>query len=152
MEEANIARVHAKNLSISTKHAIEISNFIRGKTLKFSKDKLQSVINGTFAIPFRRFNRDMGHKPNIAAGRYPQKAAKAILELLASLESNALNKGLNVEQLYIKQIIPNKASRPWHPSRLLRRRMKRTHIDIVATEREIKKEEKKTEQAKPIKK
>lgn len=135
------AKVHGKDLSISTKQSIEIANFIRGKNIEKAKNELKKVIEKKLAIPFKRYNRDMGHKKgNIAAGRYPQKAAKEFLNLLNSLESNAQNKGLSTN-LVIKIIIPNKASRPWHYGRRRRIKMKRTHIEIIAEE--IKKENKK---------
>ena len=129
------AVVNGRDLSISTKHAVEICSFIRGKSVKKSKEMLSRVVEGKLAVPFTRFNRDMGHKKgNIAAGRYPVKAAKEIINLLNSLEANAQNKGLNTESIYIRQIIANQASRPWHFGRIRRRKMKRTHIKILAEE------------------
>lgn len=143
MDESNLARVYGRDIPISAKHAVEIANFIRGKSIQESKNKLQQVLDHKIAVPFTRYNRDIGHKPNIGAGRYPQKAIEHMIKLLNSLEANALNKGLNIEQLFIKEIITNKASEPYHPSRLLRRRMKRTHIRIVAQEKELKEKEEK---------
>lgn len=129
------AKVIGRDLSISTKHAVEISKFIRGKSIKKSKELLNKVIEGKIAIPFTRFNRDMGHKKgNIAAGRYPKSASLEIVKLLNSLEANAQNKGLDVNSLYIKKIIANRASRPWHFGRQRRIKMKRTHIEIIAEE------------------
>mgnify|MGYP001596982172 FL=1 len=83
----------------------------------------------------------------MAAGRYPFKASRHILTLLSSLEANAQNKGLNVGSLYLKSIITNRASRPYHFGRMRRIKMKRTHIQIIATERiEEKKQSKQTQQ------
>jgi large subunit ribosomal protein L22 len=141
MINENQAKIVGKDLSISTKQSIEIANFIRGKNIEKAKNELQKVIEKKLAIPFRRYNRDMGHKKgNIAAGRYPQNAAKEFLNLLNGLEANAQNKGLSTN-LIIKTIIPNKASRPWHYGRRRRIKMKRTHIEIIAEE--VKKENKK---------
>jgi len=141
MINENQAKIVGKDLSISTKQSIEIANFIRGKNIEKAKNELKKVIEKKLAIPFKRYNRDMGHKKgNIAAGRYPQNAAKEFLNLLNGLEANAQNKGLSTN-LIIKTIIPNKASRPWHYGRRRRIKMKRTHIEIIAEE--IKKETKK---------
>jgi large subunit ribosomal protein L22 len=135
MINENQAKISGKDLSISTKQSIEIANFIRGKNIQKAKNELQKVIEKKLAIPFKRFNRDMGHKKgNIAAGRYPQNAAKEFLNLLNGLEANAQNKGLSTNNLIIKTIIPNKASRPWHYGRRRRIKMKRTHIEIIAEE------------------
>ncbi len=130
-----VAKVIGRNLSISTKQAAEICKFIRGKPVKKSKELLSKVAEGKLAVPFTRFNRDMGHrKGKIAAGRYPKRASLEIIKLLNSLEANAQNKGLDSNSIYIKKIVANKASTPWHFGRLRRRKMKRTHIEIVAEE------------------
>tara|TARA_Y100000310_G_scaffold191080_1_gene191078 strand:+ start:3210 stop:3737 length:528 start_codon:yes stop_codon:yes gene_type:complete len=134
-EHAAIAK--GRNLSISTKHATEICNFIRGKSLQKSKALLQEVVERKTAVPFKVFNNNMGHRSGkIASGRYPEKAANEIINLLNSAESNAQNKGLNVETLFISAIIPNQASRPAHFGRK-RGKMKRTHVDIKVEEKEV---------------
>lgn len=137
-------------MPISTKHAIEICNFIRGKNLLQSKGFLEKVLQKKKAVPFRRFNRDMGHRPgSVGPGRYPQKASSIILKLLESLEVNAQNKGLDTATLYLKTVVPNKGSNVWHYGRQKRRRMKLTHIFMLAEEKAEKKEEKKEEKKKP---
>ena len=146
MADEHIASVYGKDIPISTKHAIEICNFIRGKSLQKSKKFLEQVMAQKTAVPFKIYKRNVGHKPgNMAAGRYPTKASRYILSLLSSLESNAENKGLDVNSLYLTTIIPNKASRPFHFGRKRRIKMKRTHIHIFAEEqkREVKKPEQK---------
>lgn len=136
------AIVNGRDLSISKKHAVEICSFIRGKSVERSKQLLQQVIEKKIALPFRRFNRDMGHRRGaMAAGRYPFKASKVILQLLGSLEANAQNKGLDTKSLYITHIVANKAPTPWHYGRLRRRKMKRAHVTIVAGEKAVKKQE-----------
>ncbi len=144
----NSATVNGKDMPISTKHSIEICNFIRGKNLLKSKEFLSKVLEKKKAVPFKRFNRDMGHRPgSVGPGRYPQKATSIILKLLESLEVNAQNKGLDTASLYLKTVIPNKGSNVWHYGRQRRRRMKLTHIFMQAEEKVEKKEEtkKKTE-------
>jgi large subunit ribosomal protein L22 len=146
----NSATVNGKDMPISTKQSIEICNFIRGKNLLLSKDFLEKVLQKKKAVPFRRFNRDMGHKPgSIGPGRYPQKASNLILKLLESLEVNAQNKGLDTATLYLKTVVPNKGSNVWHYGRQRRRRMKLTHIFMLAEEKAEKKEEKKEAKKKP---
>ena len=143
----NQARANGRDLPISTKHAIEICNFIRGKPLSKAKKILARVLDMKQAIPMNRFNKDRGHKPgNISAGQYPLKASEEILQLLDGVEANAQNKGLDTASLIIKTIIPNKASRPWHYGRQKRRKTKRTHISIIVEE--VKKETSKKETSK----
>ena len=131
-----IARAIGRDLPISTKNSVEVCNHIRGKSLKKSKYILQKVIEKEIAIPFRRFNTDRGHKRgNIAAGRYPIKSCSNILDLLNSAEHNAINKGLNTNNLFVKNVIANRASRPFHSGRKIRRKMKRTHIEVILEEK-----------------
>ena len=84
----------------------------------------------------------MGHKSGIAAGRFPQKTTNQIIRLLDEVETNAQNKGLNVDDLYISHVCAHKASAPWHYGRQRRRKMKRTHVEIVVEEKEEKKKQK----------
>lgn len=144
MEKNNTVHINGRDLPISTKYSIEICNFIRNKSIKRAKVQLNLVLEKKVAVPARRFNKDRGHKPGkIAAGFYPQKATKEILKLLTSLEGYAQNKGLDKENLYIKEIIPNKASTQYHYGRIRGIQNKSTHIKIVASEMKKKEEPKK---------
>ncbi|MBT5215111.1 50S ribosomal protein L22 [Candidatus Woesearchaeota archaeon] len=130
------AKVVGRNLAISTKHAIVISKYIRGKKLSWAKDKLEKVLDYKAAVPFTVHQKKIGHrKGNMSSGRYPINATKEVIMLLNSAEANALNKGLDTESLVISSIIPNLASRPWHNGRQRRRKMKRTHLEIVLEEK-----------------
>jgi large subunit ribosomal protein L22 len=57
------------------------------------------------AVPFKRHNDSMGHRKGpMAAGRYPQKAAKEFIKLLINAESNAEYKGIEPENMRITHI------------------------------------------------
>jgi len=149
MSEEHIAKVNSKDLPISTKSSIEVCNFIRSKSVADSKRLLKDVLNGKVAIPAKRFNKDRGHKPGrIAAGIYPRNVCKHVIELLESVEANAQNKGLNVNNLIIKSVVPNKASAPWRFGRHRRRKTKRTHISIIVEEKSVKKPKDKVKEEK----
>ena len=90
-----IAKVNGKDLRISTKESIEICNFIRNRNLGKARQLLEQVLKQKIAVPYKIFNTDTGHKPGIAAGRYPRNASIAIIGLLNSVEANAENMGLN---------------------------------------------------------
>lgn len=140
------AKISGRNLPISTKQSVEICNFIRYKSTEKSKKLLENVIQMKSAVPFRRYNKDIGHrKGKMASGRFPIKASEFILNLVKGVEANAKNKGLNGE-LIIESIIANKGERNWRYGRLRRRKNKRTHIDIVVTEKKT--EKKKTKEVK----
>jgi len=154
----NYAIVDVRDLPISTKHAIEICNCIRGKNLLKSKKFLEDAKSMKKAVPFKRFKGDVGHKKGkIGPGRYPVKACEAILKLVESLEINAQNKGLDTASLFLKEIVPNRGSNVMRYGRQRRRTRKLTHIFMLAEEsiKEKKKkesEEKKAEKPKEEKK
>jgi len=143
----NMAKAYGSNLPISTKKSVEIANNIRGWNVQKAKTYLENVINKKQAVKMNRYNRDTAHKKEIAAGKYPINAAKDILMVLKSAESNALNKGMNTKDLVITHISAHIASRPWHYGRKRRSKMKRSHIQIIVEE--VKKAKpKKTEEKK----
>ena len=144
-EEEHIAKAVGRALPISTKQSIEICAFIRRRHLEKAKKKLVDVINKRSAIPFKRFNDNIGHKKEMAAGSYPEKACSHILKLLEAVEANAQFKGLNTSNLGIIHICAHKAARPWHYGRQRRRKTKRTNVEIIVQE---KAEEKKSKEAK----
>lgn len=140
-----MARAIGRSLPISFKQSIEICNFIRNKSINYAKNTLNGVVNEGRAIPFKRFNKDVGHKKNMAAGRYPKKASSEILNLINNVEANAQFKGLNTSNLVITHINANKASLVTHFGRKRSRRAKRTNVEIVV-------QEKATEKKQPAKK
>lgn len=137
----NQALVNAYNLPFSWKDAVEVCRFLRRRTIQDAKKVLERVLEKKTAVPIKKFGlRDRGHRPGkVGPGFYPQKSSMYILKLLKTLEANAQDKGLNVSNLVLKELIPNKASQPWHSGRQRRRKMKRTHIKIIAEEIKSKK-------------
>jgi large subunit ribosomal protein L22 len=130
----NMSKASGRDLGISTKKAVEICNTLRGKKLEKAKNYLAGVVELKLAVPMKRFRRDTGHKAGMAAGRYPVKAATAILEILESAESNAQNKGLSTKDMIIVHMCAHTASKPWHYGRKKRQKMKRTHVEVVLAE------------------
>ncbi|MBD3310430.1 50S ribosomal protein L22 [Candidatus Woesearchaeota archaeon] len=147
-DKEHMARTVGVALPISTKQSIEICNHIRNKNVESAKKILQDAIEKKKAIPFRRFNNDVGHKPGMAAGRYPVKACSRILELVNTAEANAQFKGLNTSLLTITHINAQNASRPWRYGRQRRRQSKRCHIEIVVQEMPEEKKAKKVKKGK----
>ena len=93
-----------REMNISPKHAREICTAIKGMLVDRAKTYLEEVIDMKRSVPFRRYNRKVGHRSDQKgwdAGRYPVKAAQEILDLLDSLEKNATNKGLEVDRLLL---------------------------------------------------
>lgn len=150
--EEHSARASADNVFISSKHSVEICRLVRYKTTSQAKKILEEVIALKRAVPFKRYKRNVGHKPGMAAGRFPQKAAKEILRLVKAVEANAQFKGLNTADLKITKLIANRASHPVTGGRH-RTIARRTNLEIEATETKEekgkKKEEKRGKREKP---
>jgi large subunit ribosomal protein L22 len=152
-----MAKAMGRDAAISTKQAVEISNYLRHRKVSQAKNLLEMAIQKKHAIPFKRFTDGLGHKPGkMAAGRYPVKASKVFLKLLESVEANAQTKGLNTSELEIVHICAHQAHRPVHYGRNSGREFKRTHIELVVQEtaekkREKKEEKKETKEAEPVK-
>lgn len=96
-----------RDLRISPKAAREICNYIRGMNLQKAKEVLREVIELKRAIPYRRHKKKIPHRRGLQgfyAGRYPVKAAAAILKVLEAVEANAEFKGLYTDRLRIVHI------------------------------------------------
>jgi len=129
----NNAKAVGIGLPISRKQSINICNKLRGMNVQKAKHLLENVTKMKEAIPMTRFNKDMGHKAGMAAGRYPIKACQQILDLLKSAEANAQFKGLGTANLAIKHVSAQKGvSTQRHGRR--RTDAKRTHIELVLEE------------------
>ena len=144
----HMAKASGKLLAISTKASIEICNSIRKKTVAKAKNLLKEVITLRKPVKYTRFMNGAGHKKGMASGKYPVKASSEILKVIETAEANAQFKGLNTSNLIINHLSAHKAGNVWHYGRVRRRKMKRTHIEIIVEEG---KSEKKTADKKPVK-
>jgi large subunit ribosomal protein L22 len=90
-----MARATGKELHISPKHSVEVCRAIRGLPVTSAIDLLENVIAKKEAIAFKRYNqmvphrRRNGYSGKGGPGRYPVKAAKAILRVIESAQANA---------------------------------------------------------------
>ena len=104
---------------------------------------LREVIALKRPVPFRRFHGKVAHRRQLQgwpAGRYPVKAAKAILKVLENAKANAEYKGLDTSRLVIihaaaqqgpkiKRYVPRAFGRAAPFFEQL------THVEIVVEER-----------------
>ena len=103
-DPAITAKAMAYELNVSPKHCIEILREIRGKKLAVAKTYLEDVIAKKKSVPFKRFNRNVGHKRHQTgwdAGRYPVKACGEILTIIKNAEANAEYKGLDTDNMRV---------------------------------------------------
>jgi len=101
LDPARTAIAAGRDLRVSYKDTVELLNAIRGLKLEEAKKRLEDVIAKRKPIPYRVHNRKVGHKRGMSAGRYPVKAAKAVLKVLLNAEANAEYKGLDASRLWV---------------------------------------------------
>jgi len=98
----NTSRALGKEMSVSPKHCREVCKMLTGMKVEDAKKYLEEVIELKRAVPYTRFKMYLNPKPKIGPGRYPKNAAKAILRVLQSAQSNAEYKGLDAENMRVK--------------------------------------------------
>jgi len=138
-----IAKALGIDIGISTKDSIEICDAIRKKPVARAKKMLEGSMTQDSPIRYNKFSEGASHKPGIGMGRYPVKAATAILKLISSAEANAQVKGLG-KNLIVVHARAQHGTRSMKYGRLSRRIAKRTHVEIALGEVKPKKEKKAT--------
>lgn len=133
------AKALAHELHISPKHAVEICRELKHRPLKSAKSILQDVIALKRAIPMRRYNHDVPHRPGIGPGRYPKRAATELLRLLKDAESNAEYKGLDAERLVVAHMAARRGrviqgSTPRAYGRFSRKNVETVTVEVVLQE------------------
>jgi len=96
------SRALGKELGVSPKHCREVCKMLKGMKVEDAKKYLQGVIELKVAVPYTRFKMYLNPKPKVGPGRYPRNAAKAILRVLESAQSNAEYKGLEADNMKVK--------------------------------------------------
>ena len=129
-EKRNEASVNGKSLPISTKKSADICRFIMKKKITKAIENLEEILVKKKALPMKG---EIPHKKGIMAGGYPEKTIKHFIKLLKSLQANAsVNE---IEDPIITMAVANMASKPY--GKFGRWRRKRTHVKIIATEKNI---------------
>jgi large subunit ribosomal protein L22 len=114
-----------RDLKVSHKNTREVTNIIKGMTLEKAKEFLENVILMKQPVPFKRHNKKVGHRRGMKqfkwpSGRYPEKSARFVYEVLSNAESNAEYKGLDTEKCRIIHAATMKA-------RKIKRYIERAH-------------------------
>ncbi|KXB02085.1 50S ribosomal protein L22 [candidate division MSBL1 archaeon SCGC-AAA261F19] len=103
IEDKECAKAMGKELRISPKDSAEVCRAIKDMNLGKAKEFLELVINKEKPVPYRKHGKKLAHKKGsgYGSGRYPVKAARAILDVLDNAEANASYKGMDSERLKI---------------------------------------------------
>jgi len=137
------AKASGRELKVSHKASREVCKAIKGKMLAEAKEYLRDVVAKKRAIPYTRYNKKLPHRHGIVnafSGRYPIKASEQILDVLESAQSNAENKGLDVDRLRIihaaaYQGVKMKRYAPRAHGRASPKYDTTTHVEIVLDEK-----------------
>ena len=98
------AKAIGKEMPISPKFTREICGMVRGMKVNTAIKTLEGVIALETPVPLKRYNKRVSHKQGVGPGRYPKKAAAAVLGVIKSAVANAEYKGLSVDDMVIKTI------------------------------------------------
>ena len=105
------AKAMLRDRQMSHKHAKEIAREIKGRTADDAVAYLEAVVDGEQSVPFRQHNTGVGHRKDIDgwdAGRFPEKASKAFLDLLENGIGNAESPGFDGGSMAIKHVAAHK--------------------------------------------
>lgn len=141
------ACAYGRSLPISTKTSVELCKALKNKTYAAAKEYLLLIMEEKAVVPFMRYKHNIGHRKGpFAAGRYPYNVSKFVLQILESAASNATNKGFASGDLIIKHISAHQGPKTMHSGRH-RGKAKKTHVQVILTEKKMTNEKKQQKKA-----
>ncbi|WP_225334790.1 50S ribosomal protein L22 [Halomicrobium urmianum] len=105
------AKAMLRERQMSHKHSKAIAREIKGMTAGEAVSYLEDVVEGEQSVPFKSHNSGVGHRSDIDgwdAGRYPEKASEAFLDLLENAIGNADHQGFDGESMEIMHVAAHK--------------------------------------------
>ena len=105
------AKAMLRERRMSHKHGKEIARELKGMTAGDATEYLEAVIAGERSVPFRSHNSGAGHRKDVDgwdAGRYPEKASEAFLDLLRNATGNADHQGFEADSMHIDHVAVHK--------------------------------------------
>ncbi|ADD03807.1 50S ribosomal protein L22 [Natrialba magadii ATCC 43099] len=105
------AKAMLRERHMSHKHSKEIARELKGRTVGNAQAYLQDVIDEKQSVPFKSHNTGAGHRSDIEgwdAGKYPEKASEAFLDLLENVAANADSQGFDGESMEIAHVAAHK--------------------------------------------
>jgi large subunit ribosomal protein L22 len=105
------AKAMLRERQMSHKHSKAIAREIKGMTAGEAVEYLEAVIEGDRSVPFKSHNSGVGHRKDIDgwdAGRFPEKASEAFLDLIENAVGNADHQGFDGEEMTILHVAAHK--------------------------------------------
>ena len=131
----NCASARVEGTNTSHKDLIQVCAAIRNRKADWAVSFLEKVADGEVPVLYRSYNKKIGHRRELGGrkGRYPQKAAKAVLKLLQSAMANGRVAGLGEEFTILtasantKEVYPRMAPK----GRRVRSALRTSRIEII---------------------
>jgi large subunit ribosomal protein L22 len=100
-DEEKTVKAIGRDMDISFKDTVMISDSIRGMMLPKAIQLLEDVVKKKRPVKYTRFQKGVGHRKGtqVKVGKYPQKAARHMLAVLRNMEANAEFKGLEASKI-----------------------------------------------------
>jgi large subunit ribosomal protein L22 len=105
------AKAMLRERQMSHKHSKAIAREIKGMTAGEATEYLEAVVNEEQSVPFKSHNSGVGHRNDIDgwdAGRFPEKASEAFLDLIENAVGNADHQGFDGEAMEIIHVAAHK--------------------------------------------
>jgi large subunit ribosomal protein L22 len=138
------AQTMAKNQPASLKYTTELIHQIKGKPINKAIQFLEDIIEQKRYLPLKKYKKKIGHRKGTAqnqtkTGRYPKKTAQIIIKILQTLQANADYKGMDKENLILKNAFTSQGhSKITHQTQGRisgkQRKKKSIHIEAIAVE------------------
>ena len=108
------AKCRISDLRAHYKNTYECARATKGMSLKKAINYMDNVLDHKQIIPFRRYTGGIGRHAQAKAfkhtqGRWPEKSAKAVRELLINLRANAESAKLDVDACVINHVVVQRA-------------------------------------------
>lgn len=102
-EPSKSGRSQSYDLNCSYKDLTQVLANLKGLSVAKAFTLIEECVELKKAIPFRKFNKGMGHRSELGGkkGKYPKKEANLALQLLNNAISNAKSKGLDEKNLVV---------------------------------------------------
>ncbi|MFB6172120.1 MAG: 50S ribosomal protein L22 [Haloarculaceae archaeon] len=105
------AKAMLRERHMSHKHSKEIAREIKGMTAGDAREYLEAVVRGERSVPFKSHNSGVGHRKDVEgwdAGRFPEKASEAFLDLIENAVNNADHQGFDGTSMTIMHVAAHK--------------------------------------------
>lgn len=110
LDKSDVVFALMSNINASYKDLCAVCDAIRYRSVGSAMKILDEVASGRVPVEYRRHNRYMGSRHELAGnkGRYPKKCAGIVMKVLSNAYANAKSKGYDPEYMHVIHASANK--------------------------------------------